>query len=103
MPYRTVEIVLTDNGFQFADLPKNGDRPTEAPRTSFRSRLSGTRDRTSADKTQFPGPMGSASPADEPDSRLKLDYACIARTASSFGISTLSRSFVLKTLNGLGP
>jgi len=27
VPYR-VEIVLTDNGVQFADLPKNRSRPT---------------------------------------------------------------------------
>jgi IS30 family transposase len=39
VPYR-VEIVLTDNGVQFADLPKNRFRPDrQAPRTSFRSRL----------------------------------------------------------------
>ena len=38
-----VEIVLTDNGIQFADLPKNRSGPTaKLPRTSahFRSRLS---------------------------------------------------------------
>ena len=44
VPYK-VEIVLTDNGIQFADLPKNRSGPNrQVPRPSFRPRLSGTRD-----------------------------------------------------------
>jgi len=52
VPYR-VEIVLTDNGIQFAGFAKEPIRPdVQAPRPSVRSRLCGTRDRTSADQAQ---------------------------------------------------
>ncbi len=54
VPYR-IHTVLTDNGIQFADLPKNRKGPTgKVPRPPFRPRLLSPRHRTPPDKTESP-------------------------------------------------
>jgi hypothetical protein len=48
-PYKVHVVVLTDNGIQFADLPKNRSGPTATWR---RSRLLAARHRASADQAE---------------------------------------------------
>ena len=80
----------------------------QAPRTSFRSRLSGTRDRTSADKTQSSLDQW-AGRADEPDDQggdrqaISLRVARPARSASRRLVAAYNFARRLKTLNGLTP
>lgn len=61
-----IHMVLTDNGIQFADIPKNRNGPTAVPGPSFRPSMLAARYRASADQAQAPLDKWPGR-ADEPD------------------------------------
>jgi hypothetical protein len=107
VPHR-LHTVLTDNGIQFADLPRNRDGWTALSRPPLRPDLPSQRHRASPDKTQ-PSLDEWPSRADEPNHQggdrqpLSLRHARPAPNPPGRLRRRLQLQPRLKTLQGLSP